>query len=143
MTGRKWPSAPAGESVLNQESHLSLDALTIETTLRDLECRTNFKIRNITEYMLPHSKHPFYLLADSRHRRLVVMPALQPFIPDFAAIPGVHPLAELLHHAEMTRFPKRLHTGRTEIHYGLAFEFDTPKALELFILQLDGIIRRS
>jgi hypothetical protein len=93
--------------------------------------------------MLSHSKHAFYLLADSRHSRLVLMPALQPFVADFAAIPGVHAQADYCHHAEMTRFPKRLHTGRTETHYGLAFEFDNTKALELFILQLDGIIRRS
>ncbi len=120
-----------------------MDSAAIEETLRNLECRTNFKVRNLTEYMLSHSKHAFYLLADSRHCRLVLMPALQPFIADFAAIPGVHPQADYCHHAEMTRFPKRLHTGRSEIHYGLAFEFDNAKALELFILQLDGIIRRS
>ncbi|MBP8221464.1 MAG: hypothetical protein KAX58_08485 [Aeromonadaceae bacterium] len=122
---------------------LSIDSAAIEETLRGLECRTNFKIRNLTEYMLSHSKHAFYLLADSRHSRLVLMPALQPFVADFAAIPGVHAQADYCHHAEMTRFPKRLHTGRTETHYGLAFEFDNTKALELFILQLDGIIRRS
>lgn len=119
---------------------MSINSSTLENSLKKLECRTNFRLKKITEYMLPHSKHAFYLHCDGNHAKLVLMPALQPFVPDLASIKGVRSKPDFFHHAEMTRFPKRIHTGRSEIHYGLAFELDNEAAIEAFIGVLCSIV---
>lgn len=122
---------------------MSIDYATLENSLKKLECRTNFRLKKITEYMLPHCKHAFYLHREGEHGKLVLMPALQPFAADLAAIPGVRAKADFYHNAEMTRFPKRLHTGRSDIHYGLPFEFDNEAAVEAFIGMLCSIVNPS
>jgi hypothetical protein len=40
----------------------------------------------------------------------------------------------------MTRFPKRAHGGKKEIHYGMAFEFENTDAIEKLVAQLIAIV---
>lgn len=110
-------------------------------SLSALQCRTNFTIKNITEYMLPETKEAFYLYLDGKIPNLIIRPAFEVFSGEFATIAGVHAKYDYFHNAQMTRFPKRLHKSLTEIHYGLAFSFDTVEAVQLFITRLSAIVK--
>ncbi|NMH64515.1 hypothetical protein [Shewanella salipaludis] len=107
------------------------------SSLQRLGCRTNFTIKNVTEYMLPESKEAVYL----HQELLIIRPAFEVFAGEFAAIQGVHARYDYHHNAQMTRFPKRLHKSLTETHYGLAFGFDDEQALEQFIARLRAIVK--
>jgi hypothetical protein len=109
-------------------------------TLSGLKCRSNFSIKNITEYMLPQTKEPAYLHLDGKTPLLIIRPAFEVFSSELATIDGVQAKYDYFHNAQMTRFPKRLHKSLTEIHYGLAFSFDTVPALEQFIERLLAIV---
>lgn len=109
--------------------------------LSGLQCRTNFTIKNITEYMLPETKEAFYLHLDGKSPNLIIRPAFEVFSGELAIIAGVHAKYDYFHNAEMTRFPKRLHKSLTETHYGLAFSFDTVEAVQQFITRLSAIVK--
>ncbi|MGL5047753.1 MAG: hypothetical protein ACRC6S_09425 [Shewanella sp.] len=109
--------------------------------LSGLQCRTNFSIKNITEYMLPDTKEAFYLHLDGKSPNLIIRPAFEVFSGELVTITGVHAKYDYFHNAEMTRFPKRLHKSLTETHYGLAFSFDTVEAVLQFITRLSAIVK--
>lgn len=108
--------------------------------LTHLECRTNFTVKKITEYMLPKLKEAFYLHIENNAPHIIIRPVFELFAGDLAAIEGVRKRECYFHSAEMTRFPKRVHKGINEIHYGISFKFENGKALELFIKKLITII---
>ncbi|MGL5360018.1 MAG: hypothetical protein ACRDBI_09950 [Shewanella sp.] len=111
--------------------------------LQGLACRTNFTIKNITEYMLPDSKEAFYLHLEGKLPQLIIRPAFEVFSGELATIPGVHAKYDYFHNGQMTRFPTRLHKSLTETHYGLAFSFDSAEAVKDFIERLCAIVRGS
>lgn len=115
----------------------------MEEALKTLECRTNFKVKKITEYMLPSLKEPFYLCTDNHNPQLIIRPAFEVFANELSGLDGVSAKYSYYHNADMTRFPTRVNTGRTEVHYGLAFEFEHTKAVKTFIETLINIAKGS
>ncbi|MCL1114231.1 MULTISPECIES: hypothetical protein [Shewanella] len=119
-------------------------SITLEqaaSTLNELKCRTNFNIKNVTEYMLPELKEPVYVHVEGKTPLLIIRPAFEVFSTELATIDGVHAKYDYYHNAQMTRFPTRQYKGLNETHYGLAFRFDTVQAVELFIKRLIDIVK--
>lgn len=108
--------------------------------LSSLNCRTNFTIKKITEYMLPELKEPIYLHGDDKDCQLVIRPAYEVFLADLSELEGVKYKEGYFHNNEMTRFPKRVQKSVNGIHYGLAFKFSDKKAVKRFINRLITII---
>ncbi|QYJ99854.1 hypothetical protein [Shewanella psychrotolerans] len=104
-----------------------------------LNCRTNFTIKKITEYMLPALKEPFYLHGSERDCQLVIRPAYEIFLSELSAIEGVSHKEGYFHNSEMTRFPKRIQKSLNGIHYGLGFKFNDEAAVKRFIEKLISI----
>lgn len=119
---------------------MSINENDIVSVLSKLECRTNFSIKKITEYMLPKLKEAFYLHIENDSPHIIIRPVFEVFAAELASIEGVRKRDAYFHSAEMTRFPKRVHKGINEIHYGISFKFDNAKALTLFIKKLIKII---
>lgn len=109
--------------------------------LTDLNCRSNFSVKSITEYMLPGTKEAFYLHMEGKTPQLIIRPAFEIFSGEFTSLAGVHAKYDYYHSAEMTRFPKRLHKSLNETHYGLAFSFDSIEAAQQFIERLSTIVK--
>ncbi|BDQ66833.1 hypothetical protein NUITMVS3_43100 [Shewanella xiamenensis] len=109
--------------------------------LTELNCRSNFSVKSITEYMLPETKEAFYLHMEGKTAQLIIRPAFEVFSSELATLAGVHAKYDYYHNAEMTRFPKRLHKSLNETHYGLAFSFDTLEAVQQFIARLSAIVK--
>ncbi|MCU7376732.1 hypothetical protein PEC18_39790 [Paucibacter sp. O1-1] len=64
-------------------------SITLEqasTTLNELKCRTNFNIKNVTEYMLPELKEPVYLHVEGKVPLLIIRPAFEVFSSELATI---------------------------------------------------------
>lgn len=71
---------------------------------------------------------------------LVIHPHHEDIFDGLTKIPGVVPSPERLsHNSNFVGFPKRQHTGRDPIAYGLDFGFDSTTALELFLDLLLGV----
>ncbi|WP_445946030.1 hypothetical protein [Shewanella sp.] len=117
-----------------------MSSVDLTSILKDLNCRSNFNIQNVTEYMLPHTKEAFYVHQQSQRTRLIIRPAFEIFSAELCLIDGVHSEYEYYHNNQMTRFPKRQHKGVEPVHYGLAFSFDDAKALSSFIEKLISIV---
>lgn len=115
----------------------------MESALKELECRTVHKVKKVTEYMLPGTKEPFYVHVENRCPQIVVRPALNQAAPELAEIAGVNPKEPFYHNADMTRFPSKKHNGKTECHYGWAFEFDNTMAVESFINGLLSVVKQT
>jgi hypothetical protein len=112
----------------------------IVNVLTTLKCRTNFSIKKITEYMLPNLKEAFYLHIENQSPHIIIRPVFDVFAAELTAIEGVTKREAYFHSAEMTRFPKRVHKGINEIHFGISFKFENSKAVQLFIKKLITII---
>ncbi|WP_350431245.1 hypothetical protein ABIS04_12345 [Shewanella sp. H8] len=122
---------------------MSITLEQIASTLNELQCRTNFNIKNVTEYMLPELKEPVYLHVDGKTPLLIIRPAFEIFSTELVTIDGVRAKYDYYHNAQMTRFPTRKNKGLNETltHYGLAFEFDTTDSIKLFINRLIEIVK--
>jgi len=119
---------------------LSIEEQEIKTVLTNLECRTNFTMKKITEYMLPNVKEAFYLHIEGNTPHIIIRPVFEVFAADLSDIEGVTKRSDYFHNAEMTRFPKRVRKGINEIYYGVSFKFDDKKAVKKFIKKLINII---
>ncbi len=94
----------------------------------------------LCEYRAPTTGQFVYLYKERDHSasiQLVIHPALQ-FRP-FLDLPGVTcPAPEVFRHgSNMRQFPKRVHRGETETHYGRAMEIASLDALARFLQFLD------
>ena len=114
----------------------------MEKILKNTGCRTIHKVKKVIEYMLPDTKIPFYMHVENNYPQLVILPALEVFLDTLSEVNGVITKPPYYHNADMVRFPKRLHEGEKEIHYGLAFEFDNNSSLQIFIHKLIEIVAR-
>jgi hypothetical protein len=119
---------------------LAIEENEMVNLLTSLECRTNFTVKKITEYMLPKLKEAFYLHIENNTPHIIIRPVFEVFAAELAGLEGVRKRETYFHSAEMTRFPKRVHKGINEIHYGISFKFDNTKAVKLFIKKLITII---
>lgn len=115
----------------------------MERVLKELDCRIVHKVKKVSEYMLPRTKEPFYVLLENSCPRIVVRPALNQVAPELAEIAGVNPKDSFYHNADMTRFPSKKHNGKTECHYGWAFEFENTIAVESFISGLLSVVTQA
>ncbi len=115
---------------------MAIEQQEMMAVLSELECRTNFTLKKVTEYMLPKLKEPFYLYVDGKQAQLVIRPAYEVFKVDLSALEGVHGKEQYCHYSEMTRFPKRVQKSVNGIHYGLAFSFDNVDGVKGFIAKL-------
>ena len=72
---------------------------------------------------------------------LVIHPRHQDRIPELQKLPGVR-IGErpFCHNSQFTGFPKRIHTGRYEVHYGIDFGFASADALNAF---LDAVLLKE
>lgn len=113
----------------------------IRSVLNTLNCRTNFNIANVTEYMLPETKEAVYLHIDNKTPLLIIRPAFEVFSGELATLEGVHAQYDYHHNAQMTRFPTRQFKSLKETHYGLGFKFDNAQAVELFAKRLIEIVK--
>lgn len=114
----------------------------MESVLKNTDCRTIHKVKKVTEYMLPGTKTSLYMHVENNSPQIVILPALEVYLGEFSCIEGVFSKPPFYHNADMTRFPKRLHEGKNEIHYGLAFEFDNSDSLVAFIKKLISIVAK-
>lgn len=120
---------------------MAIEHSDVLTVLTELNCRSNFKIHKIAEYMLPELKEPFYLQHEGRYPQIIIRPAFEVFLAEFTAIKGVNAKENYYHNAQMTRFPTRKHKLSDQVHYGLAFSFDGAKAVRGFISKLVSIVQ--
>ncbi|TMO77311.1 hypothetical protein CWC16_09475 [Pseudoalteromonas sp. S3776] len=116
----------------------STDELTEQ--LIQLKCRSNFKIKNIAEYMLANSKEAIYTHSEAGKGKIIIRPAFEVFSDDFATIDEVTRVQGYFHSSEMTRFPTRIHKSAQPIHYGVAFKINSAQAAKDFIAKLTQII---
>lgn len=121
--------------------YMAVSHAEMRECLNALECRTVHQVKKVTEYMLPGTKFAFYLHVDNLCPQLVLPPALEVYLDELVSIAGVVDKEGYYHNADMSRFPKRLHKGKKEVHYGLAFEFENSLAVEKFINKLLSIVR--
>ncbi len=119
---------------------MSLSAAQLSEQLIKLGCRSNFKIKNINEFMLAHSKEAFYVHEQSGQAKLIIRPAFEVFSADFEALEGISRVKDYFHSSEMTRFPTRIYKSAQPIHYGVAFKVTNTQAVELFIKRLSAIL---
>ncbi|MEI8641973.1 hypothetical protein P4S68_16395 [Pseudoalteromonas sp. Hal099] len=89
----------------------SADELTEQ--LIQLKCRSNFKIKNIAEYMLANSKEAIYTHSEAGKGKIIIRPAFEVFSDDFATIDEVTRVQGYFHSSEMTRFPTRIYKVRS------------------------------
>jgi hypothetical protein len=115
----------------------------MKNTLNELGCRTVHQVKKVFEYMMPGTKEPFYVHRENVHPQIVIRPALEVFLDKLDSIDGVLSKDPYYHNADMSRFPSRLHGGKKEVHYGLAFEFENSLAVEKFINEVISIVRHS
>ena len=120
---------------------MSLTHEQVVQTMTRMLCRSNFNIKNVTEFMLPELKEAVYLHLDAKTPLLIIRPAFEVFSGELATINGVHAKYDYHHNAQMTRFPTRRNKGVSEVHYGLAFKFDDQDAVEAFISRLIEIVK--
>ncbi|MFT4926798.1 MAG: hypothetical protein ACI8WB_002897 [Phenylobacterium sp.] len=120
---------------------MAIEHSDLLTVLTELNCRSNFKIHKITEYMLPELKEPFYLQHEGRYPQIIIRPAFEVFLAEFSALKGVNAKEGYYHNAQMTRLPTRKHKLQSDVHYGLAFSFDGAKAVKAFINKLVTIVK--
>lgn len=120
---------------------MTIEHSEMVAALSSLNCRSNFNIKHVTEYMLPELKEPVYLHLEGKTSTLVIRPAFEVFSRELVTIDGVHAKYDYHHNAQMTRFPTRLHKSLTEIHYGLGFTFDNADAVTQFIQRLIAIVK--
>jgi hypothetical protein len=112
---------------------MPISSSEMKAVLTELNCRTNYAVNKITEYMLPDSKEAFYMYNENGKAQLVIRPVFEVFKADFAQLKGVRDRKQYCHYSEMTRFPTRKHTSFVETHYGLPFGFDDTDGVKLFI----------
>ncbi|KPH65062.1 hypothetical protein AMS58_19215 [Pseudoalteromonas porphyrae] len=112
---------------------MPVSAEQVTEQLIALKCRSNFKIKNITEFMLPSSKEAIYLHIEGGQPKIVIRPAFEVFSDDFSALDGVSRISDVFHNNEMTRFPTRIYKSANPIHYGVAFKIGTEKSAKEFI----------
>ena len=124
-----------------KESQLAIEHSEILGVLTELNCRSNYKIHKIAEYMLPELKEAFYLQHEGRYPQIVIRPAFEVFLAEFSALKGVNAKENYYHSIQMTRFPTRKYKLQNEVHYGLAFSFDGAKAVKAFINKLIVIVK--
>jgi hypothetical protein len=122
---------------------MPISSSEMKTVLTELNCRTNYSVNKVTEYMLPNSKEAFYMYNESGKAQLVIRPVFEVFKADFAKLKGVRDRKQYCHSSEMTRFPTRKHTSFVEVHYGLPFGFDNTDGVKSFIDKLTSIINES
>ena len=116
---------------------------TMENTLSKFGCRSIHSIIKVTEYMLPKLKEPIYLHKENSDPKVVIRPVFNAFRDELATVSGASIKSDYYHNADMTRFPKRLHTGKKEVHYGIAVTFENSMAIENFLTKLSKIVASS
>ncbi len=119
---------------------MSVSPTEMKYCLKRLDCRTVSQVKKVTEYMLPGTRFAFYIQNETQTSQIVLPPALEVFRDMLVSIPGVVIKYDYYHNADMTRFPKRAHGGKKEIHYGLAFEFENCAAVEKFLTKILEIV---
>lgn len=123
----------------DRRATLAMEHSDIMTVLSALDCRTNFSIKKITEYMLPALKEPVYLHGSGTDCQIVIRPAYEVFLADLSSLEGVKHKEGYFHNNEMTRFPKRVQKSLNGIHYGLGFKFTDEASVKRFIKRLIAI----
>ncbi|MFQ3176494.1 MAG: hypothetical protein ACI93H_001492, partial [Psychromonas sp.] len=63
---------------------LKIQENEIVNLLTTLECRTNFSIKKITEYMLPKLKEAFYLHIENQSPHIIIRPVFEVFAAELA-----------------------------------------------------------
>ena len=116
---------------------------TMEDTLTKFGCRTIHSIKKVTEYMLPKLKEPIYLHKENNEPQIVIRPVFNAFREELETVSGANIKSDSYHNADMTRFPKRIHTGKKEVHYGIAVTFENSMAIENFLSKLSKIAAGS
>lgn len=116
---------------------------TMEDTLLKFGCRSIHSVKKVTEYMLPKLKEPIYFHKENNDPKIVIRPVFDAFRDELETISGATINSDSYHNADMTRFPKRLHTGKKEVHYGLAVTFENSMAIEKFLTKLSKIAAGS
>lgn len=119
---------------------MSVSTEQVKGLIIELGCRSNFQIKNITEFMLPKSKEAIYLHSEGGQPKIVIRPIFEVFNEDFAALDGVTRMDGFFHSSEMTRFPTRIYKSTNPIHYGLAYKVTSLEGAEAFIKKLINTI---
>ena len=119
---------------------MSVNTEQAKELIIELGCRSNFQIKNITEFMLPKSKEAIYLHSEGGLPKVVIRPIFEVFNEDFSALDGVTRIDGFFHSSEMTRFPTRIFKSAQPIHYGVAFKINSEQAAKDFIAKLTMII---
>lgn len=119
---------------------MSVSTEQVKERIIELGCRSNFQIKNITEFMLPKTKEAIYLHSEGGQPKVVIRPIFEVFNNDFNDLDGVSRIEGFFHSSEMTRFPTRIFKSANPIHYGLAYKLTSIDGTDAFIAKLINTI---
>ena len=99
-----------------------------------------FHLRGTTTKVTEYSKFDCVVYTEntSKHPKMVLSPNLAGHLETIQALPGVVGLknGKFFHNSNLKKYPLRRNRGKTDIHYGLAFSFDSTVSLDRFIDEL-------
>ena len=76
---------------------MSLTHEQVVQTMTKMLCRSNFNIKNVTEFMLPELKEAVYLHQEAKTPLLIIRPAFEVFSGELATLNGVHDSEDAFH----------------------------------------------
>jgi len=103
--------------------------------LKSLGFSQTRRTSKVIEYQLP-SRESVYVLTQNKTFSLVVAPDHDAALRSFADRKALKANPGYYHNIHMTRFPKRINTGRGPTHYGSKLEFRTSGELLDFLSTL-------
>ena len=123
-----------------------MNSLDIEKTLISLGFKEQPNSIKSKKFTIDILEHPVYVKTPSGNSKLnfvskdplVIHSEYKPLIHNLSGyFDGIHPNSTTFYHStSLTDFDKKLHKGRSKIHYGLAITIDTKKALALLMSSL-------
>ncbi|MEW8494947.1 MAG: hypothetical protein AB2604_14175 [Candidatus Thiodiazotropha taylori] len=115
----------------------------MEKTISELGYKSVHSIDKVTEYLMPKQNERFYLHKETQKPKIVVRPVFEAFKHNLGELPGVIIKESFYHNADMTSFPKKIHTGKREVHYGIAFEFENTGSISKLLTEVAKIAAGS
>ena len=118
-----------------------INLTAVEEKLVSLGAKDKHEVRYSIRYYLPSLNQYLYINKQSGNAAssLIVHPRFNASVEFLLEIEGVNTTGTFNHKASMRKFPKKLHTGKEPIPYGIPFGFDNSESLERFINALASV----
>jgi len=113
----------------------------IDAHLVSLGAERQHEVKYAIRFYLPQQKQYLYLNkeAGAKASGLVIHPRYELQRDDLLNLPDVQSSQPLYHLSSMNQFPRRLHTGKKPIPYGIPFGFESAQALAMLLDTLNDI----